>query len=163
MKTWREALGDAILSGTAASVASTVALAHCGKKENCSPYGTTNAISRWIWGDGALFRDDASARYTGVGYAIHHASATLWATVFEKWFGERTERGEILPAVAGGLLVSTLACFVDYRVTPYRLRPGFEKRLSTRSMFWVYGSAGIAFTARGLLKNALGSRMQTHR
>jgi hypothetical protein len=151
MKSWPEALRDGVASGSVASLASTAALAACGKRENGTPYAPTNAISHWFWGERATRRDGLSARYTALGYAIHHASSLLWATVFERCAGHRADRGETLPAIAGGLAVAGLACFVDYKLTPHRLQPGFEKRLSTPSMALVYGSFGLALALHGLL------------
>jgi len=150
MKTWREALRDGAMTGSIASVLSTVTLSVRGEQENDSPHAPTNAISHWFWGDRAARHDGPSGQYTAVGYAIHHASSTLWAVVYEKWFGERAERGEVLPALAGAAVVSGLACFVDYKVTPERLNPGFEKRLSTPSLFLVYASFGVGLALRGL-------------
>jgi hypothetical protein len=57
----------------------------------------------------------------------------------------------VVPAAA----TSVLACFVDYRLTPDRLTPGFEKRLSRRSLFVVY-----ALFAAGL---AAGTLLQTRK
>ena len=150
MKTWSEAIRDGVVSGGVASAASTAVLAARGEQEDDSPFAPTNAISHWFWGDRAARHDEPSTRYTAVGYAIHHASATLWAVLYEKWFGDRAERGEILPALAGGAAVAGLACFVDYKLTPERLQPGFEKRLSTPSLFLVYATFGAALVARGL-------------
>jgi drug/metabolite transporter (DMT)-like permease len=150
MKTWREALRDGMLSGSVASLVSTVVLSQRGERENGTPYAPTNAISHWIWGERAARRDGPSARYTAVGYAIHHASSTLWAVIYEKWFGDRAERGEIVPALASGAAVAALACFVDYNLTPRRLQPGFEKRLSTPSLFFVYATFGAGLVLRGL-------------
>ncbi|MDB5727826.1 MAG: hypothetical protein JWQ00_1031 [Noviherbaspirillum sp.] len=150
MKTWPDAIRDGIASGSVASIASTAVLSACGKKENGTPYAPTNAISHWFWGERATRRDGLSARYTLLGYAIHHASSLLWATVYERFVGHKAKRKEALPAIAGGLAVAGLACFVDYKLTPYRLQPGFEKRLSTPSMALVYGSFGLALALHGL-------------
>lgn len=150
MKTWQEAMRDGAVSGSVASVLSTAVLGARGERENDTPFAPTNAISHWFWGDRAAHHDEPSARYTAVGYAIHHASATLWAVLYEKWFGDRAERGEVAPALAGAAAVAGLACFVDYKMTPQRLQPGFEKRLSTPSLFLVYASFGAALAVRGL-------------
>lgn len=150
MKTWPEALRDGVVSGSIASALSTAVLGARGEKEDDSPFAPTNAISHWIWGDRAAHHDEPSARYTAIGYAIHHASATLWAVLYEKWFGDKAERGDIVPALAGGAAVAGLACFVDYQMTPQRLQPGFEKRLSTPSLFLVYAGFGAALALRGL-------------
>ncbi len=46
-------------------------------------------------------------------------------------------------AMAGGLTTSALACFVDYRLTPHRLQPGFEQRLSRPALAGVYLAFGV--------------------
>lgn len=152
MKPWNEAVRDGVISGVATSALSTVALAACGQQENGNPYGPTNAVSHWFWGDEAARHNEPSARYTLVGYGIHHAAATLWATLYERWFGRTAERGDVGPALAGGAAVAALACFVDYKMTPHRLQPGYEMRLSKRSLFLVYGVFGVGLAMRGLAK-----------
>lgn len=153
MKTWPQAIRNALTSGSVASVVSSAVLAARGKREEDAPFGPTNATSHWLWGEEAARHDAPSARYTAIGYAIHHASATLWATFYEKWFGERAERGQVVPALAGGAAVAALACFVDYKMTPQRLQPGFEKRLSTPSLFLVYAAFGAGLAMRGLAQS----------
>lgn len=153
MKTWREAIRDGAASGSVASVISTIVLAACGKIENGTPYAPTNAISHWFWGDRAMQRDGASTRYTVTGYTIHHASSTLWAAIYEKIFGDAADRKEIVPALAGGVTVAAIACFVDYNLTPKRLQPGFEQRLSSRSLCLVYGAFGLALAMHGLARS----------
>lgn len=155
MKSWPQALRDGTLSGGISSVLSTAVLSVRGQKEDDDPYAPNNAISHWFWGERATRQNGPSMRYTALGYAIHHASATLWAVLYEKWFGEKAERGEVLPAIAGAAAVAGLACFVDYRMTPRRLQPGFEKRLSTPSLFLVYASFGAALVLRGLVASRL--------
>lgn len=149
MKTWRQAGKDAVMSGTIGSLVSTVALSAAGYREKSSPLGPINVISRWIWGDRTAHHHEPSLQYTATGYAIHHASATLWALVYER-FIEKPEQP--LPArVAGGLSLAAMACFMDYRLTPYRLQPGYEKHLSSTSLLMVYSSFGLALAVRGAL------------
>lgn len=153
MKTWGQALRAAMSSGSTASVLSTAMLAGCGKNEAGSPHAPVNAISHWVWGDRAKLHDGPSKEHTLLGYAIHHASATFWAVFYEKWFAERAERGDTGAAVAGAAAVAALACFVDYRVAPYRLMPGYEARLSKPSLLLVYASFGA-----GLLLHSMSRR-----
>jgi hypothetical protein len=152
MKTWPEALRGGVASGSIASIVSTAVLSACGQTENGTPYAPTNAISHWLWGDRAMRRDGLSAHYTAVGYGIHHASSTLWAVIYEKVFCAADRRNHVAPALAGGAAVAALACFVDDKLTPKRLQPGFEKRLSSRSLFLVYGAFGFALAMRGILR-----------
>lgn len=151
MKNWPQALHDGLLSGSAAAIVSAAVLAACGERENGRPLAPINVISRWIWGDGAANHHAMSVRHTVAGYAIHHASSILWATVYEKLFGEHADRGMPMRSLGEGAAVAAVACFVDYRLTPYRLQPGFEKHLSAKSLFLVYGSFGLALAVRGLV------------
>jgi len=150
MKTWSEAIQDGAVSGSVASVLSTAVLGTAGKLENDTPFAPTNAISHWFWGDRAARQDAPSLRYTGLGYAIHHLSGTLWATLYEKWFGDKAERHDIVPALAGPAAVAGPARLIDYKLTPQRLQPGFEKRLSTPALIAVYATFGAALALRGL-------------
>jgi hypothetical protein len=153
MKGQGKALRNSLYSGTIASLASTAALSLLGKGETGSPYAPNNAISHWFWGGRALRQDGASLRYTLTGYAIHHASSTLWAFVYERWLGQRGGRTKTA-AAAGGAAVAALACFSDYNLTPPRFRPGFEKRLSTPSLALVYAAFGAGLALRGLAEAA---------
>jgi hypothetical protein len=150
MKTWEQAIRDGIVSGGIAAPVSTAVLAARGQYENGSALGPVNAVSHWIWGDEAARHDGASARYSLPGYMIHHSASTIWAILYEKWFGEYADNQEIGKALSGGLAVSTLACFVDYKMTPHRLQPGYEMRLSKRSLLFVYAAFGLGMALRGL-------------
>lgn len=149
MKTWTQALQAALISGAVASIASTVVLSLRGKRENGTPYGANNAISHWIWGDEAARHDDFSLRHTVIGYTIHHASSTFWATFYEKYFSQQQQAGT---AVLGGTTVAAAACFVDYQLTPHRLQPGYEMRLSRRSLLLVYAAFGLGLAACDLIR-----------
>ena len=137
------------MSGAIGSLASTAALSAAGYREKGSPLGPINVISRWIWGDRTARHHEPSLRYTLTGYAIHHASATLWAIVYERFVEKPAQ--PIPVRVAGGLGVAAMACFTDYRLTPYRLQPGYEKHLSSAALLMVYGSFGMALALRGAL------------
>ncbi len=151
MKSWTEALRDGVISGGWASLASTATLAARSQIENGTPYAATNATSHVFWGERALRQDSPSLRYTAAGYGVHHGSAIFWASIYEKLFGARADAGETLPALAGGVAVAGLASFVDYQLTPQRLQPGYEERLSTPSLLLMYGVLGLSFAIRGLM------------
>ncbi len=153
METWKKSLQRGLVSGTSASVLSTLALAAMGKRETGSAFAPTNAISHWLWRDKAFTRDGPSLRYTLTGYAIHHASATFWAVLFEKLMGRRLDRKDKAMTLAVSTAASAVACFADYQLTPKRLRPGFEERLSRQSLALVYGAFAL-----GLAAGALTSR-----
>jgi hypothetical protein len=156
-KRWSIAVRDAFATGAAGAALSTVALAALGKVETGSSVAPTNAISHWLWGDRAATKNRPSVRHTLLGYAIHHAASVFWATFYERWFGERKDRGDVAPALVGGLGVAALACFVDYTLTPHRLRPGYEMRLSKRALAIVYLAFGAGLGAASLF-NAPATR-----
>jgi hypothetical protein len=137
-KTWKRALEDGAVSGSVASLVSTVALAARGRTENGSAAAPTNAISHWLWGDRAYRKNRPTARHTAVGYVIHHAASIFWGVLYER-FHSRPMRD--------AALASALACFVDYRLTPRRLTPGFEQRLSKRSLLLVYAAFALGLSA----------------
>jgi hypothetical protein len=143
---WKEALRRGIVSGTVASVASAAVLAACGKRELNDPAAPLNGPSQWLWGERAACADGFSLRHTLAGYAVHHAMSIFWAVLYEKF------RRAPLPSAAAALpaiATSASACVVDYCLTPKRLTPGFEKRLSRRSLLLVYAAfaAGLAVSA----------------
>ena len=151
MESWKTALQRGMVSGTTSSLLSTVALGALGKGENNSLFAPTNAISHWLWGDKAAVQNKASLRYTLIGYAIHHASATFWAVLFEKVMGRRLDRKDVALTLTAATAASAVACFVDYQLTPHRLQPGYEMRLSKPSLALVYGAFGLGLAAGALL------------
>ena len=153
MKTWRQAVRDGATAGSLASLLSTAVLVVSGQREAGSPFAPTNAISHWLWGDHAARHDEADKRHTLTGYAIHHGASTLWGILYEKCCGNLLHERRIGSAVAGAAAVAGLACFVDYQLTPKRLRPGYEKRLSRSSLFWVYAAVGSGFLLSSILEN----------
>jgi hypothetical protein len=151
MHEWNTAVRRGLVSGATSSIFSTVALAALGKKEVGSICAPTNVISRWIHGDKAARQAGPSMRYTVPGYLIHHASATFWTILFERYAGKHLDR-----KTPGGLLsasAATAACaaFADYNLTPRRMRPGYEKHLSAPSLAVVYGSFALGLAAGAAL------------
>jgi hypothetical protein len=154
MRPWREAVRAGLVTGTIASATSTAALAVCGMLENGQPAAPTNAISHWLWGDGATWVSRPTSRHTLTGYAIHHGASVFWGTLYERYLADaRRSAPEI---VARATFASALACFVDYQLTPRRLRPGFEQRLSRRSLLAVYAAFGAGLAAATLWRRGRG-------
>jgi len=151
MKTWQDAARDSAVSGALASVASTAALAAGGMRENGSPFAPTNAVSHYLLGDKAALHNEPSTKYTMLGYLIHHASANFWAVLYEKWFGDIAEQKGVVPALAAGAAVAGLACFTDYKLTPPGLEPGYEMRLSKKSLFYAYCGVAVGLAAGSIL------------
>ena len=145
------ALQRALVSGTASSILSTAALALMGNRETGSPYAPTNAVSHYVHGEKAAHRDGLSLRYTVPGYLIHHASATFWSFVFERFAGTVLDKKSPVGTMAAAAATSALAAFTDYKITPKPLHPGYEKRLSKPSLAVVYGGFAIGLAVGAML------------
>ena len=160
-KTWRQTVHDAWVSGSAASIASTVCLSLAGKAELNRLAAPLNGPSQWVWGRHAPYENRFSLQYTIVGYLIHHAASVFWAILHEK-LRQRMARADaataaIVPAVA----TTTAAYIVDFHFTPKRLTPGFEHRLSRGALLMVYGSFAIGLAAAALADRYRGGVRST--
>lgn len=160
MSPWKAALREGAISGSVASLTSAVFLAIAGHRECRHPAAPVNAISHWIWDEAALREDGASARHTLAGYAIHHAASVWWGVWHALAWGTRAGAKRPLPALAGGAAAAAVACFVDLRMTPDRLTPGFEHRLSPRALLGVYGcfALGLALASMAVAPAAQARR-----
>lgn len=139
---WTRTVQRAAVSGSVAAVVSTIALAALGRRDAGAALAPINAVSHWYWGDRATRRDEASVKYTLPGYVTHHGASIFWALFFERLFGRRARR-DPATALATGAAVATLAAVVDYTITPKRLTPGYEERLSLPSLVAVYAAFGL--------------------
>jgi len=152
MPTWKQAFREGAVSGSLASLLSAAYLAWAGHRRG-QPAAPVNAVSHWIFGDPALREDKPSWRHTLTGYLIHHGAAIFWGVLHAKAWGARERAKEPIPAVAGAVTAASVACFVDFQLTPRRLTPGFEHRLGRPEMAHVY-----AFFALGLAIGSLAMR-----
>jgi hypothetical protein len=153
----RAALRTGLIAGALASAVSTLALAVAGRRENGSIVAPTNAISHWLWRGEAFMVDRPTLRHTLVGYVIHHLTSTFWAVLYAWLHGNRRDVQTVPRAMAGATVAAAVACTVDYTVTPKRLTPGFEHRLSTGAMALVYGAFAIGLAAGCLAANRRNS------
>jgi len=150
METDKPLVRQALASGAAASLLSTAVLTLCGHLENRRPAGPLNGPSQWIHGGWAATLRRPSMRYTVTGFLIHHAMATGWALLHERVFGARKSAQPLTRRLGRAALTAGVANFVDYRLTPKRLQPGFEKQLSRTSLLAVYAAfaIGLALVVR---------------
>jgi hypothetical protein len=134
--------------GSMASLLSAVVLVWRGRAETGSAAAAINAPSHWLWGRRALRSDGASLRDTLPGLAIHHASSLFWALFYEA-LQARRRRAASRSVVADAAAITAVAAWVDLKLVPERLTPGFERRLSARSLSCVYlgFAAGLALGA----------------
>jgi hypothetical protein len=134
-------LRDALVSGSVASVVSTLALALRGRNDVDDAAAPVNGPSQRIWGRHAPYQDGFSLKHTVVGYGIHHAASVFWALLYELLCSGKA--GVRCSPAAAAVVTSVTASVVDFQLTPQRLRPGFEKRLSSRSLLLVYGAFAL--------------------
>ena len=151
MSPWKQSLRTGALAGSLASITSMAALLVAGRRQAGTPIAPLNAISHWIWGDRALRQEQADLRHTLTGYLIHHAASVFWGVLYARAWATRREAQAPRPALAGAAVASSVACFVDYRLTPRRLTPGFEHHLSRPALGMVYGCFALGLAAGALL------------
>ena len=132
----------ALVTGTVASVTSTVALALAARAEGKGPLQPVNATSHWLNGDEAASRKGVDASHTLVGYATHHAATIFWAAIFEAWMDARSPRSASR-LLASAMAMSAIAAAVDYGPTPRRFTPGWEFVLSRRGMALGYAAMAL--------------------
>jgi hypothetical protein len=133
-----------------------------GKRETGSYVAPLNATSHVLWGDKAGRQDAPSLKYTAPGFLINHLSAIFWATFYEKWFSRRGTRPgaakTLLKPVLGAMVVTSGAYLTDYYLVPKRFTPGWEKRLSGKSLATIYGMLALGLVASDLLDAAAARR-----
>lgn len=158
MNPWKKALEEGLVAGSVASLTSALALAAAGRHEIGFAAAPVNAISHWIWDRPALHVDRPTLRHTLVGYLVHHAASVFWGVLHARAWGMRREAKQPGAALAAAA-VAAVACFVDMRMTPERLTPGFEHRLSIGSMAAVYACFALGLVAGSI---AAGQRQADH-
>jgi hypothetical protein len=137
-------LDDLMSSGISAAM-----LLWRGRRDAGSAAAPINAVAHWLWPRAALRQDGVSARFTATGLGVHFAAALLWCGLYERL---RARPGAATPAHAVGdaVAVAAVAAVVDLACVPDRLTPGFEKRLSARSLVLVYAGFAAGLSLGGL-------------
>lgn len=148
---WKESIRRGAVSGSVASLLSTAALAALGKRDTGSAIAPINSVSHWFWGEQAKQQETVSARFTLPGFITHHASAIFWAVLFERFAGRLLDRKNTLTTFEVAAAATAVASFTDYKLTPYRLQPGFEARLTRTSMVGVYAAFGVGLALGAML------------
>ena len=137
-------LGRALVSGTLAAAAVTAVAALASRRVTGSHASALNAVSHFLWGEGAARRNAVSVKYTGVGLAANYGASVLWAALYELLGKKRTPAR----ALRDGALVSAAAYVVDYHVVPKRFTPGFELRLPGRALAGIYAALALGLALR---------------
>ncbi len=159
MASWAAVLGRAAVSGSVASVTSSVALGALAAMEGKGVLQPVNATSHWRHGERAAVVRSPDLAHTAVGYATHHAATVFWALLFEAGIARRRPVTP-LPMLGYAVAMSAVACVVDYTATPRRFTPGWEFVLSQRSMAAAYGAMAAGLAAGALLtQSRKGARL----
>lgn len=151
MKSAKEIVIDALATGKLASIASSLAIAACGKAELNNAVAPLNAISHIAFGEEAARQNEASLKYTATGILLNDAACTSWAALHEQLFGRAISKGNVPVALTGGSIIALAAYVTDYFLVPKRVTPGMEKRLSSRSLFFIYSVLAMSLAIGSLL------------
>jgi hypothetical protein len=172
MDFWSKFVRKSLVTGTVASALSMAMLMHRSRQEIGTRAAGPNAVSHWLHGDEALRVNRVTWQHTGLGLATHHASGIFWAVLYEALLAsvarapenrltpidgtlgldalrDIDDRGDAATMIAGAVVVGALAAAVDLKLVPERVTPGFQRRLTDRSVaaFYVCFGLGLAVGA----------------
>jgi hypothetical protein len=148
-----EIVSDGLWNGALATATTTAAAALSGQVEEGRPLGPINAVSHILWGDRAARRTGPSAKYTATGLLLNAAAVTSWAVVQELLFCRQQRRKSVGQALAEGATTAGIAYLTDYHLVPERFTPGFEKRLSNKSLAGIYAVLAVSLGVGALLRS----------
>lgn len=140
---WAQNSRHSLIPGTLAALAVFAAITLAGRRDSGSAIAPINATSHVIWGDRAAAVERPTLRHTLPGVLINLGSSMWWALVFRKLFGRAVDHRGAGAAMAGGVATAGLAYCVDYHLMPKRLTPGWEKRISNRSLLISMVAMGV--------------------
>ncbi len=110
-----------------------------------------NATSHVLWGDEAADVEHATLPHTLPGVLINAGAGMWWALVLQMLFGEAVDRRGLPTAMLAGAATAALAYVVDYHLVPKRLMPGWELRMTRRSLYASLGAMGAGLALGALL------------
>lgn len=142
---------QATVSGSLASLFSVIALIVRGRRDAGSAIAPLNAPSHWLFGREALQADRPSWRHTLTGLLIHQGSSMMWGVLYDQLFCKQRKNSNVAALAAGAVGFTAAAALVDLKLVPNRLTPGFEHRLSRKSLLITYGAFAAGLTLSGIL------------
>ena len=147
----RSAIARSLATGSVAGLITTAVLALRGRREAGSSVAPINATSHVFWGDEAGTINAVDAKHTVPGLLINSGAGVFWALVHALLL-ERLPRRGPAAAAASGAAVAGLAYVVDYHLIPRRLTPGWELRLSRKSVALGFAALGLSLAIAGLTR-----------
>lgn len=142
---------NSALPAAIATATTTAAVTALTKVNDGSGSAGMNAVSHIVWGDKAAEEDEFSAKYTLLGGALNSAAVGSWAAAHELLVEQFQLPRRVLPMLLSASLVSGIAYVTDFHIVPKRLTPGFEKRLTSKSMLFVYGALALGIAVGAVL------------
>jgi hypothetical protein len=152
MNLWNDLFARTIRSALIPATTTAVVVGACGQAEQQNGVAPINAISHIVWGDLAAREESITVRHTLVGGALNTAAVIAWTGLYEAVFGKSARQGNVRNALLGGAATAALAYVTDYHIVPERFTPGFEKRLSSKSLLLVYGTLALSIPLGSLLE-----------
>jgi hypothetical protein len=146
----------ALLSGTLAAAAVTLAASLAARRATGSSAAALNATSHFLWGSRAGREDAYSLKYTATGFVANYGASVFWALFYEAL--KRGKHRSRSRALLDGAMVSAAAYVTDYHLVPRRLTPGFELRIPRSALALVYAALALGLSARDLLPSPSADR-----
>ncbi|QKT03842.1 hypothetical protein HUS23_08420 [Ectothiorhodospiraceae bacterium 2226] len=154
MKPWRQSMRDAAAPTALATVTTLLTVALRGRHDSGSALAPINATSHVLWGPRAAASGRVTVNHTLPGLLINAGATGFWALVMERLFGARLDaRGKAAAPVAAAA-TAALAYLTDYHLVPRRLTPGWEHRISHRSLALAFGALALGLGAGAALARA---------
>ncbi|HJP83864.1 MAG TPA: hypothetical protein VJ835_10210 [Fimbriimonadaceae bacterium] len=136
--------GHVLATTAITTIATSIAVSILGRDETGSAAAPLNATSHIVWGDEAAEHDEVDVKHTLLGTVLNAGAMASWSLLQEWLLSKWVRKNPRVRSIAAGALTSTVAYAVDYFVVPKRLTPGFEKRLSKKSLFSTYVAFALA-------------------
>ena len=135
-----------LLTSSVTGAATTLALLLLSSKDTGHPAAALNATSHILWGDEATKYDRVDVRHTLVGALLNVGAISLWSALQLLLPQPRS----LLAAARNAIAVTGLAYATDFHFVPARLTPGFERRLSKKSLLGTYVELAASLTVSAL-------------
>jgi hypothetical protein len=151
MKSWRAAFRDSIVPGAIAALTTCATVAARGRRDSGNAVAPINAATHAFWGDDAARVGNVTLRHTLPGVLINVGASLWWALICQKLFGKAVQRYGAPAAMLAGAATSGIAYITDYKLLPRRLSPGWELRLTNRSLALSLGAMAVGLALGSVL------------
>ena len=143
----RSILSRALVSAALSSLTTLAVASALSRLSGRSAAEPMNAVGRHMAGRHASRHAGFALQSTLPGVLINLGGCLFWAGLMERWVGEHPLAGA-RDALGRGAIAASLAYLVDYHGIPRRLRPGYERKLSTAQLLLVYSSLAFSLPLR---------------